>query len=73
MKKPTPQDYILQRAQYWRTTEKALLAAQGLDKAKAAMDHQTAKRRLREALTYADRVPTTPPTYTACQPNKPAL
>lgn len=72
MKKPTPEEHIVQRARYWRMTEQAVIAAHPEHREAAKTAHQDAKRRLREALTYADRT-AVPLIDTACQPNKPAL
>ena len=51
----TPNDYIVQRAHAWRTTEQALIAAKGDEKMLAQSVHHDAKRQLRDAIALAYR------------------
>ena len=47
-------EHIVQRAQYWRETEKALLAAKQDEQAQ--MKHHDAKRQLRVAVDLAEKL-----------------
>lgn len=55
MSKPTPQEYVVQRAFRWRETQKQLIASSGDEKKAAESAHQDAKRKLGEAVDIAAR------------------
>jgi hypothetical protein len=58
MNKPSPEQYVVQRAFYWRETEKKMIASNGDKAAKSA--HRDATRKLGEAVDIAARKMTCP-------------